>query len=196
MLQEVNDALEGAYRDQGLQHIQPTDSVKACKRQSSPPSQDVRPCKRTCSKTNTARLAAPDFLTLAARHECLRPYVTEYEGKGAIDFRDWNAVHALAQAHLHEDFDVCGWSVPAGHLVPAIPNRLSYILWIQDLLQLSNRGTIHPSEDTRIPFSGFTFYLPSRALKLIRNRPFVSATSPEIKQSRTAVSCQLVLLQI
>lgn len=148
MLQEVNDALEGVYRAQGLQHIHTTDSTKVGKRQASPTEQDGPACKRARSARSPTRLAAPDFLALAARHECLRPYVTECEGKGAIDFRDWNAVHALARAHLHEDFGVCGWSVPAGHLVPAIPNRLSYILWIEDLLQLSNRGVIHSIGDT------------------------------------------------
>lgn len=142
MLQEANDALVDTSCAQELQRSQTTDGVKAgCKRQAAPHAQDGLACKRARSRTSIAAMAAPDFLSLATKHECLRPFVTECKGKGVLDFRDWKAVHALAQAHLHEDFDVRGWSVPSGHLIPAIPNRLSYILWIDDLLQLSNRGT-------------------------------------------------------
>jgi hypothetical protein len=85
---------------------------------------------------------APDFLSLAERHESLRPFVRIVHGKGKLDFKDWHAVHALTQALLAEDFGISGWSIPLGRLVPAVPNRLNYVLWIRDLLDLSSTGLL------------------------------------------------------
>lgn len=141
MLKEASEALADVPCARELQCSKIVDGMTgARKRQAAPHAHDGLACKRARSRADVTSFAAPDFLALAAKHDYLRPFVSESKGKGVLDFRDWNAVHALARAHLQEAFDVHGWSVPPGHLVPAIPNRLSYILWINDLLQLSDRG--------------------------------------------------------
>lgn len=142
MLQEAALAL----KDAGVNAPDMTASQDAapektgCKRQAAVNAEDSAARKVPRSVTSITAKASPNFLSLAAKHDYLRPYVTDHKGKGVLDFKDWSAVHALARAHLQEDFGVMEWSVPAGHLIPAIPNRLAYLLWISDLLHLSSRG--------------------------------------------------------
>ena len=57
-----------------------------------------------------------------------------------LDFRDWHALHALTQTLFKDGFGIEGWHVPQGCLVPTLPNRLNYMLWVQDLLALSRPG--------------------------------------------------------
>lgn len=56
-------------------------------------------------------------------------------GKIEIDFKDAAAVRALTTALLKKDFDLIV-ELPADRLVPTLPLRLNYILWIEDLLEL------------------------------------------------------------
>lgn len=54
-----------------------------------------------------------------------------------IDFSDPDATRELTRCLLKEDFGL-DWEVPLGMLVPPLTGRLNYILWIQDLLNLSS----------------------------------------------------------
>ena len=80
----------------------------------------------------------PDFAALAARFPYLQPHVTLLpNGRGALDFTSWDATCQLTRALLEADYQVI-WSLPEGQLVPPIPNRLNYIHWLHNLLQLSS----------------------------------------------------------
>lgn len=79
-------------------------------------------------------LAQLDLVALAARHEPLRAHV----GGGHIDFEDDGALRyvdadsALTAALLAE-LDIHA-ELPADRLCPAIPSRLNYIHWIEDIV--------------------------------------------------------------
>lgn len=54
-----------------------------------------------------------------------------------MNFRDSVAVRILARTLLLNDFDL-DVELPPDCLVPRIPQRLNYILWIDDLLKANN----------------------------------------------------------
>ncbi|KAF8476217.1 hypothetical protein BDZ91DRAFT_711191 [Kalaharituber pfeilii] len=64
------------------------------------------------------------------------------KGTSQIDFKDPNAVRALTTALLKRDFKVTV-ELPEDRLCPPVyplPNRLNYILWLQDLLDTTSGG--------------------------------------------------------
>lgn len=76
----------------------------------------------------------PDFAQLSKLYPKFAPFVqTNKSGKAYVDFRDPASVRELAVCLLHKDF---GYKVelPDNRLSPAIPSRLNYILWMEDLL--------------------------------------------------------------
>lgn len=80
----------------------------------------------------------PDFAALAAKYPALREHVTIRGGRGSVNFKSWHATRELTRALLMEDFHLTDWQLPEGHLVPTVPNRLNYLHWISDLLNLSS----------------------------------------------------------
>uniref|UniRef100_A0A915DL66 U6 small nuclear RNA (adenine-(43)-N(6))-methyltransferase n=1 Tax=Ditylenchus dipsaci TaxID=166011 RepID=A0A915DL66_9BILA len=76
----------------------------------------------------------PDFKELAKKYPNLREncYIGQ-NSKVCIDFKNPKAVQALAQAILLEYFGLQVY-IPHGSLVPRIPQRLNYILLIEDLV--------------------------------------------------------------
>lgn len=50
-----------------------------------------------------------------------------------IDFKDVNSLRVLTKCLLHSDFDLTV-DIPENKLVPTVPLRLNYLLWIEDLL--------------------------------------------------------------
>jgi 23S rRNA A1618 N6-methylase RlmF len=80
----------------------------------------------------------PDFAALAAAHDFLAPYVffTAATGAASIDWRRPEALLALTRALLLADFGVA-FDMPLNHLCPPVPQRLNYLLWVEDLLALS-----------------------------------------------------------
>ncbi|GMR44496.1 hypothetical protein PMAYCL1PPCAC_14691 [Pristionchus mayeri] len=82
----------------------------------------------------------PDFARLCAVHAELRPHCKLIaNGKVHLDFTDDAAVRALTRALLKEDFalDV---ELPSGSLCPRVPQRLNYLLWIEDAILASGRN--------------------------------------------------------
>ncbi|KJA14451.1 hypothetical protein HYPSUDRAFT_173409 [Hypholoma sublateritium FD-334 SS-4] len=71
----------------------------------------------------------PDFIALAESYEPLRPYVTD----SRIDFKDAEAQRRLTEAIMFRDFGIT-LHIPLNRLCPPIPNRLNYVLWIQDIV--------------------------------------------------------------
>uniref|UniRef100_A0AC34GT37 U6 small nuclear RNA (adenine-(43)-N(6))-methyltransferase n=1 Tax=Panagrolaimus sp. ES5 TaxID=591445 RepID=A0AC34GT37_9BILA len=76
----------------------------------------------------------PDFRALAEKYPDFRQYTSfAPDGKVSLDFHNSDAVRCLTEKLLKEDFklDVI---LPSDALVPRIPQRLDYILLVQDLL--------------------------------------------------------------
>lgn len=61
-------------------------------------------------------------------------------GSVTLDFKDAACQRALSQALLKSDFalDV---DFPVDRLVPAVPQRMNYILWLEDILS-QNEGSV------------------------------------------------------
>lgn len=64
----------------------------------------------------------------------------DINGKVTINFKDENTLRTLTKCLLHKDFklDVI---LPSEKLVPTLPLRLNYILWIEDILKTSEITT-------------------------------------------------------
>lgn len=103
-----------------------------------PKEKRLRPCAHPA---NDLLSDQPDFEVLAAKYPALLPFLKIQHGRARFNWRDWNAVHALAQALFAEYFGVINWCIPEGRLIPGIPNRLNYLLWVNDLLKLSRSST-------------------------------------------------------
>lgn len=55
------------------------------------------------------------------------------DGKVMMDFKDKEALSMLTKILLKKDFNL-DVDLPPDRLVPTVPLRLNYILWIEDLL--------------------------------------------------------------
>ncbi|KAH9980454.1 hypothetical protein BJV74DRAFT_779496 [Russula compacta] len=79
--------------------------------------------------------APPDFDTLALVYPPLRPHIVRAPNNGppTIDFYDETAQRRLTQALLYRDFNI-QLDIPSDRLCPPVPNRLNYILWLQDIV--------------------------------------------------------------
>ncbi|RCN34428.1 hypothetical protein ANCCAN_19733 [Ancylostoma caninum] len=79
----------------------------------------------------------PDFNDLATRFADFRAHCTlGNNGKVFVNFQEDGAVRSLAKALLKKDFDL-EVDLPHGCLVPRVPQRLNYILFVEDLLRLN-----------------------------------------------------------
>ena len=58
---------------------------------------------------------------------------TEDDGRMCPDFKQPKFLAALARALLLEDFGL-DVNVPVDRLIPTVPLRLNYILWVEDIL--------------------------------------------------------------
>ncbi|XP_018573896.1 U6 small nuclear RNA (adenine-(43)-N(6))-methyltransferase [Anoplophora glabripennis] len=81
----------------------------------------------------------PDFKKLALDFPEFRPFVKQdITGKVTVDFKDVNCLRALTCSLLKKDFSLFV-EIPPSKLIPTIPLRLNYILWIEDLLNSVER---------------------------------------------------------
>ncbi|KAF9215169.1 hypothetical protein BGZ59_002131 [Podila verticillata] len=91
----------------------------------------------------------PDFAALAQKYPSLKPYVMlktqQVSGKpsvyGAINFRDPLALRELTYCLLRNDFSI-ELDIPLDSLCPAVPNRVNYICWLEDLVGHSEKKTV------------------------------------------------------
>ncbi|KAF8941905.1 hypothetical protein BGZ47_007069 [Haplosporangium gracile] len=95
----------------------------------------------------------PDFVALAQLYPSLAPFVTVkssesskgtsgLETRGIINFQDPSALRELTYCLLKKDFSL-NLEIPFDSLCPPIPNRLNYICWIEDLLDIDSTKDIH-----------------------------------------------------
>lgn len=96
--------------------------------------------------------AAPYPLTTLAE---LQPALSEYlqqtpAGHLTVDFANPAAVQLLNTALLQWQFGITHYQIPAGYLCPAVPGRLDYLLYLQDLLTASHQGKKVPASSVQI----------------------------------------------
>jgi len=85
---------------------------------------------------NPYRHKKPNFKSLAVKYEFFRQFVsTSLSGKCLLDFKQPEALRALLKALLKEDFGI-ELDIPVDRLIPTLPLRINYLLWIEDLLKL------------------------------------------------------------
>ncbi|XP_021956825.1 U6 small nuclear RNA (adenine-(43)-N(6))-methyltransferase [Folsomia candida] len=91
----------------------------------------------------------PNFADLAKKYDFFAPFLTlDASGNPKINFKDGAALRALSRALLLQDFGV-EVDIPENVLIPTIPLRLNYILWLEDLLE----GAKQSCEGTTAPGS-------------------------------------------
>lgn len=83
---------------------------------------------------NIYRNSPPDFKILAEKFDYFKKFTKESNsGHFTLNFKDPGALRALTCALLEHDFGL-KLSIPLDRLIPTVPLRLNYILWIEDLL--------------------------------------------------------------
>ncbi|KAI9063839.1 S-adenosyl-L-methionine dependent methyltransferase, partial [Trametes sanguinea] len=75
----------------------------------------------------------PDFLALAEAYPPLKPHIVFARNGATIDFKNETAQRLLTEAILLRDFAL-KVELPPGRLCPPVPNRLNYILWLEDVV--------------------------------------------------------------
>ncbi|XP_047991631.1 U6 small nuclear RNA (adenine-(43)-N(6))-methyltransferase [Leguminivora glycinivorella] len=63
---------------------------------------------------------------------------TDVSGKVTIDFKDPHSLRVLTRCLLKSDFNL-DVKIPEDRLVPTLPLRLNYLLWIEDLIKAIKR---------------------------------------------------------
>ncbi|KAJ6487757.1 S-adenosyl-L-methionine dependent methyltransferase [Mycena sanguinolenta] len=76
----------------------------------------------------------PDFCELAESYPALKSHIISYSGGFSIDFKNEASQRRLTEALLHRDFGL-SLNLPLNRLCPPVPNRLNYVLWIQDIIR-------------------------------------------------------------
>ncbi len=76
----------------------------------------------------------PNFKELAIKYPEFREHaVTDLKGNVVLDFKKPECLKALSWALLKEDFEL-EVEMPMDRLIPTIPLRLNYILWLEDIV--------------------------------------------------------------
>ncbi|KAI0283555.1 hypothetical protein BC826DRAFT_920462 [Russula brevipes] len=122
----------------------------------------------------------PDFETLAQGYPPLRPHIIHAveNAPPTIDFHDETAQRRLTQALLYRDFDI-KLEIPRDRLCPPVPNRLNYILWLQDIVShTSSSDLLSPVRGIDIGTGASAIY-PLIACRLSPNWHFVATDIDE-----------------
>ncbi|XP_001948397.1 U6 small nuclear RNA (adenine-(43)-N(6))-methyltransferase [Acyrthosiphon pisum] len=83
----------------------------------------------------------PAFKELAAKYPEFNKYASVgLNGKITFDFKNQDGLRLLTTILLKKDFDL-DVDLPVGRLVPTVPLRLNYLLWIEDLFNLNYDNT-------------------------------------------------------
>ncbi|MFA5676833.1 MAG: 23S rRNA (adenine(1618)-N(6))-methyltransferase RlmF [Pseudomonas sp.] len=88
-----------------------------------------------------------DLAALAAACPALKPHIIrDTEGSATLDFSQPQAVTALNQALLLQQYGIRDWGIPDGYLCPPVPGRADYLHALADLLGESHDGKIPTGE--------------------------------------------------
>jgi 23S rRNA (adenine1618-N6)-methyltransferase len=92
-----------------------------------------------------------DFASLIKVVPALRNFVSQNEFNDlSIDFTDPDAVKALNQALLKQQYGINHWDIPEGFLCPPIPGRADYIHYIADVLAEGNKGEVPTGKTVKV----------------------------------------------
>lgn len=85
----------------------------------------------------------------------LQPALAAYlkttpDGRQTLNFAEPAAVTLLNTALLQWQFGLAHYQIPPGYLCPAVPGRLDYLLYLQDLLTQSHRGKKVPASAVQL----------------------------------------------
>ena len=76
-----------------------------------------------------------NFTKYIEAYEPLKNHVVlNPSGQDTIHFSDSNAVYALNKAMLLADYKLQDYVLPKGYLIPPVPGRLDYLLYLKDFL--------------------------------------------------------------
>ncbi|RWS17521.1 methyltransferase-like protein 2 [Dinothrombium tinctorium] len=79
----------------------------------------------------------PDFEHLSRLYPSFAKHIIRFKnGKLTIDFTNADSLRSLTQTLLKHYFDLVV-EIPTNRMIPAVPQRLNYVLWIEDLLALN-----------------------------------------------------------
>lgn len=83
---------------------------------------------------NPYKTTKPSFKNFHSKYPFFQEVTTKDEhGKVILDFKQPKQLAAVARALLLEDFGL-EVDIPLDRLIPTIPLRLNYILWLEDIL--------------------------------------------------------------
>ncbi|KAK7692919.1 hypothetical protein QCA50_004558 [Cerrena zonata] len=85
----------------------------------------------------------PNFSELSQAYPALKPYVTQSSSGWTIDFHNSHAQRRLTEALLHKFFGL-SLSTPENRLCPPVPNRMNYILWLEDIIRATYLASRRP----------------------------------------------------
>ncbi|XP_046544029.1 LOW QUALITY PROTEIN: RNA N6-adenosine-methyltransferase mettl16-like [Haliotis rubra] len=89
---------------------------------------------------NPYRRQKPDFQLLASKYpEFCSHVIQDTAGKVFLDFKNPEDLRILTKTLLKEDFDL-DVELPQDRLVPTIPLRLNYLLWVEDIIGRKKSG--------------------------------------------------------
>ncbi len=129
-----------------------------------------------------------DFGELAEFRPSLKPYLIEKHSTSStsskvhgkdkqfsytVDFSDPLVVRELTCAVLERDFDL-RVSIPSGFLVPVVPQKLNYILWIEDLISPRVATVDLPTVPKGKEIFGIDIGTFEKSLKCLFNISFIS----------------------
>ncbi|CAH8544579.1 unnamed protein product [Schistosoma margrebowiei] len=90
---------------------------------------------------NIYKQKKPNFKELAAKFDFFDAVAIKDEcGRVVLDFRIPSHLSALSKALLMNDFGL-NVDFPGDRLIPTVPLRLNYILWLEDLLKSSKKNS-------------------------------------------------------
>ncbi|KAL9648245.1 hypothetical protein ABK040_009249 [Willaertia magna] len=97
--------------------------------------QKTNKMKKTMHHKNKYLQNPPNFIELAEKYSFFTPFLNTTTS--SIDFGNAEAVMSLTKVLLLNDYNI-KWDLPLNHLCPPVTNRVNYIHWINDLIEISN----------------------------------------------------------
>lgn len=92
---------------------------------------------------NRYKFVKPNFEALSVVYPEFKKYVSEgpKPGKLVYDFKNPDAIRVFTTCLLKEDFSY-DIEIPPDRLVPTLPLRLNYVLWIEDIISDWGKQTL------------------------------------------------------